>query len=447
MTEPIAAVSESATASTARGGRKLLVVLMLANVANFYDRNAPSIVVGPIQHEFGLNNFQIGVVSAAFTVVYAILGVPLGRMSDRVARRPVIAVGLLGWSVLTALTGLTTGFISLLLVRIGIGIGEASIAPAANSMIADAFVPARRGRATGVYMLGLPIGTTLAYFTVATVATAFGTWRAPFFVAAVPGVLIAVVVLFVPEPARGASDREDVFRTEASRPVRRLLRVPTLWWLSLAALGYNVAAYSVGTFMVPFLQQYFGQSLTRSAVITGIIFGLPGLAGMTVGGVFADRARRRSPGARLLVGAVFAVVSAPLLLGAMMVGSGGVGAFAVLFAAGWIMANTLFTSVYPALADVIEPHLRATALGVMYALTYLLGGAAGPLVVGAVSDSLAQRAMDAAGAHVLTRAFRGDGLHTALFVLPLSMAVAAAGMFAAMGTVAKDRRRAAEAQA
>jgi MFS family permease len=142
-----------------------------------------------------------------------------------------------------------------------------------------------------------------------------------------------------------------------------------VWWLSVAGLGYNIAAYSIGTFLVPFLQQYFGQPLTRSAVVTGVIFGLPGLVGMTVGGMLADRARRRSPRARLLLGAWFAVLSAPLLLGAMLVGPGSVAAFAILFAVGWIAANTLFTGAYPALSDVIEPRLRATAVGLMYALT------------------------------------------------------------------------------
>jgi MFS family permease len=135
-----------------------LALLFLANLFNFFDRAIPAIVIEPIRLEFGLNDTQIGLLAAGFTVVYAFAGVPLGRLADRWSRKAVMGWGLTAWSVLTAATGAVGSYASLLLVRMGIGIGEASYAPAAQSLIADLYPATKRSRAMGIFMLGLPSG-------------------------------------------------------------------------------------------------------------------------------------------------------------------------------------------------------------------------------------------------------------------------------------------------
>ena len=168
---------------------RVLFLLFLANLFNFFDRAIPSIIIEPIRLEWSLTDFQIGLLGTAFTIVYAIAGLPLGRMADTGSRKKIMGWGLLVWSGLTAVNGAVTSVWSFLLVRRGVGVGEASYGPAANSLIGDLFPANRRARAMGIFMLGLPLGLLLAFFTTGAMVQAFDSWRAPFFIAAVPGIV------------------------------------------------------------------------------------------------------------------------------------------------------------------------------------------------------------------------------------------------------------------
>ncbi|MEJ8280888.1 spinster family MFS transporter [Pseudonocardia spirodelae] len=422
---------------------RVLALLFAANTFNFYDRAVPAIVAEPIKLEFGLSDLQIGILAAAFTVVYALCGLPLGRLADHRSRARIMAWGIVAWSLLTAASGAAWNYVSLLLLRIGVGVGEASYAPAANSTIADLYPAGKRARAFGLFQLGLPVGLVLAYFSVGAIAEAFGSWRAPFVLAAVPGLLIAVGFFLVREPRRGAS--EPAVATAPAKPAavdrafRRILAVPTMWCLIIAGIGANLAAYSVNTFTVPLFQRWFGASLTGAAVLTGVVVGVTGLVGLLVGGWVSDRAARRSPGARVLVGAVATLVSVPLTGFALTVGPDAVGTFVVLFGAGWLLQYLYYTSAYPAVADVVEPRLRSTATAVFFAAFYLLGGAVGPVIAGALSDVFAAGAL-AEG--VAPAAAAASGLRQALAVLvPVSMAIASLGLFLAARTVGRDHER------
>src|SRR6185503_9906557 len=133
-------------------------LLFLANLLNFFDRTIPAILNEPIRLEWGLNDLQLGIIAAAFTVIYAIAGLPLGRLADRGSRRKVIGWGVAIWSAFTAANAFAWSFGSFLVARMGVGVGEASYAPAASSLIGDLFPAERRSRALGIFMLGLPVG-------------------------------------------------------------------------------------------------------------------------------------------------------------------------------------------------------------------------------------------------------------------------------------------------
>lgn len=426
---------------------RVLLLLFAANTFNFYDRAIPAIVIEPIKDEFALSDLQIGVLSAAFTVVYALCGLPLGRLADRRSRTRIMGWGLIVWSALTAAGGAAWNFTSLLLIRIGVGIGEASYAPAANSTIADLYPASKRARAFGLFQLGLPVGLLLAYFSVGAIAEAFGTWRAPFMLAAIPGVLIAVGFFLVREPRRGASEPAGssgpVTAPAGDAPVerafRRILAVPTMWFLIIAGIGANLASYSVNTFMVPLFQRYFGVTLTGAAVLTGVVVGVTGLVGLLAGGWLSDRAARRSPGARVLVGAVASAVAVPLTALALTLGPDATATFVLVFGLGWLLQYLYYTSAFPAVADVVPPRLRSTATAVFFAAFYLLGGAVGPVIVGALSDVYTATALaggatpDQAGAAGLRQAL--------LTIVPGSMLVTAVGLFLATRTVRRDNTR------
>lgn len=460
MTQTLATLERRGTQSG--NAWRVLALLALINAMNFYDRALPAIVVEPLKRAFALSDLQIGFVGGAFTLVYAVTGIVLGRVSDSGRRKQVMVVGLLVWSLFTAFTGLAWGFVSLVVARLFVGVGEASYGPAATSLIADLFPAQKRSRAVGLFQLGLPVGTLLAFLTTGAIVELFGSWRAPFFLAALPGVVLAGLVLLIDEPEPGASDDagdlddlhtlqggadpDDPARREplpagpapaaVSRPIRTLLGITTLRWLVAAGIGIQIANYSVGSFLVPLFQRYFGQSLSEAAVNTGIVFALTGLVALPVSGLLADRASRRSPRGRMLFAAGSLGLAAPLTVAALRLGPDAAGPFVALFAAAWFLQFSFFTASYPVIAEIVEPRLRATAMGVFFAAMYLLGGAFGPVITGGLSDYFA------GSSGLLGRAAEAYGLHQSmLVVVPTALALAAVGLLGASRTIARDQMR------
>ena len=159
-----------------------LLVLFLLNTLNFFDRSLLGAVVEPLRRDWRLTDAEVGWLGTAFTLLYAVVGLPLGRLADAGRRTLLLAGGALLWSAMTALSGLANGFGALFGARLAVGVGEAVCAPAATSLIGDLFPSARRGRATAVFMLGLPLGVGLSYAVGGAIAQAWG-WRAAFLAA------------------------------------------------------------------------------------------------------------------------------------------------------------------------------------------------------------------------------------------------------------------------
>lgn len=411
----------------------LLVTLTLANIVNFYDRTIPAVIVEPLKDEFGLSDTLIGVLGGSFTVVYAIAGVLLGRLADRVPRRYVMAGGLVVWSLFTGASGFVQGFLFLFLFRLGVGIGEASYGPASNALLIDAYEPKRRSRAISIVSLGIPIGLLLAFLTVGVIVESTGTWRAPFVIAAVPGLLLAVAMLFVKEPPRGASDTVELHTAdEQTHPYRAVLRIRTITWLMVAGIGLQIPTYGVATFVVPLLQRYFGLSIGPASIGAGVILGLAGIVGLLLGGRLADRASDRHPSGRLVVAAVGFAAAIPLTLAALLLGPGRAVAFVALFAIGWTGTQFLSAAASPAIADVTPPTMRATAIAVYFASFNLVGATIGPILVGALSDALATPVGGLSADAV--------GLHRALLVIvPIGLVIAVLGSWRASRALPADR--------
>ncbi|PAP74983.1 spinster family MFS transporter [Rubrivirga marina] len=428
-------------ASPTTNPRRVLLLLFLANLLNFFDRTIPAILNEPIRLEWGLSDLQLGLIGAAFTLVYAIAGLPLGRLADRGSRTKIMGWGLIVWSGFTAANAAAWNFGSFLVARMGVGVGEASYAPASNALIGDLFPAEKRSRALGLFMLGLPLGLLLAFFSVGPIVAAFGDWRAAFVVAAVPGFVLAAFLFLIREPERGASEKVRSAGAEVDRPVRRVLTTRTILWIILSGITINFAAYAGNGFLVPMIQRYFGLELTAAAITTGLIVGVTGLIGLTVGGSVADRIYARKPSGRLVYGAASLVVAALATAAALATGDGSVALFAALFGLGWLAQYAYYTSVYPAIQDVVAPRLRATAVALYFAGMYLLGGAFGPVVVGGLSDALAQRAMTAGGATALDGGFRAVGLHDAMYLIPVALALTAAFVFFASRSFDADAAR------
>lgn len=419
---------------------RVVALLFLVNLLNFFDRAVPAIVIEPIRQEWGLNDTELGLAAAAFTIGLVFAGIPLGRLADRAARKFVLGWGVLAWSAATALGGAAGSFGAFLMTRALVGVGEASCLPSATSMIGDLFPPSRRARATGIFMLGLPVGLMLAYVVVPSLVDLFGSWRAPFIFALIPGVLVALLLFAIREPIRGASEAASSGDMQVPRPIRAVLAIPSMRWIIVAAVVYSCAIYATNTFTVPVMQRYFGQSLSDAALSTGVIVGVTGLIGLVLGGFVADWAHRRRDGGRLLL-AGFSLTGAAIATGlALLLPADAPGAFVIVFGFGWLLQYIFYVGLYPAIHDVVEPRLRGTAMAVMLVVTALLGGALGPVALGYLSDGLANAAMERAGASGMTDGFRAIGLHGAMVLVPVCLLLAAAAIFVAARSFPQDRR-------
>ena len=156
-----------------------LGVLFAINLMNFYDRQIIAAVTEPIRKEWNLSDTDMGILGTAFVLIYAAVGVPLGRLSDRFSRTRILSGGVTVWTLLTALSGATWNYASMFAARLGVGVGEASCAPAANSLVGDLFPPHQRARALSIFMLGLPLGIFFSNWLSGAVVQSRG-WRAAF---------------------------------------------------------------------------------------------------------------------------------------------------------------------------------------------------------------------------------------------------------------------------
>jgi MFS family permease len=415
-----------------------LTILFAINMMNFFDRNMLAPVVEPIRKEWHLNDAQIGWLATAFTLFYAVVGVPLGRLSDRWNRTRILSLGVALWSLLTAATGIAWNFAALFVARLGVGVGEASCAPASNSLIGDFYPAARRARALSIFMLGLPLGIFFSNLVSGRLAASYG-WRFPFFVACVPGLLLGALALLIPEPQRGAAESSPMpQQPRHSSPYWNVLRIPTMLWIIASGAVSNFMAYAMATFLPAFLSRYHALSLRTSAAIAAVVLGAVGVPGLLLGGWAADRMRRARPNGRLLVSAAALFIAAPCMYLALRRSAGDLIPFIALLGTGWMLQYVYYSGVYAAVQDVIEPNLRATAMALYFCAMYLLGGSFGPVITGRLSDFLARRAMLAAGATAMAEPFRAAGLHSAMYVMPACSLLLAAVLFAASQTVAAD---------
>jgi len=417
-----------------------LFVLFLLNALNFFDRNILGAVVEPLRHEWSLRDAQIGWIGTAFTLLYAVVGLPLGRLADHARRTRLLGGGALLWSAMTAISGLTTSFAGLFAARLGVGVGEAVCAPAATSLIGDLFPSARRGRATAIFMLGLPVGLGLSYAVGGAVAQAWG-WRAAFFVAGLPGLVVGALCLALPEPARGTSEPHPIGAQRRSESALALLtQTPTLLWIIVSGALHNFNMYALATFVPALLIRHHGLGVRQAGALSGLMFGVFGGIGLLVGGWVSDRAAARKEGGRLLVSTWALALSVPLLVLFLVQPRGEIGRALAFVCPALLLMYLYYAPVYATIQDVVEPARRGLAMAVYFCAMYVMGASMGPVGTGLLSDRLAARAAAAAGSPVVTEAARAQGLHEAMYIVPVLSVILAVVLFAGARASVRDRR-------
>ena len=418
--------------------RYTLAILFAINLLNFYDRNMFGAVAEPIRKEWGLNDSQIGWLATAFTLLYALVGVPLGRLADRWKRPRLLGMGVAAWSLLTAASGIAWSYGSLFVARLGVGVGEAACAPAANSLIGDLYPAVRRSRALSFFMLGLPLGNFLGILVSGRVAAIHG-WRMAFFVACLPGLLLAVLAVRVLDPPRGAAeDSPSAGRAYPGSPYWSVLRIPTIRWIIITGALFNFNMYAVSTFLPAHFQRYYGLSLAQSNTFAAIVYGLTGVLGLLFGGWAADRASAIRPSGRLTLGSAAMSLSTLFIFLALNQPPAQLRLFVLLMGVGCMLCYVYYSTVYATIQEVVPPSLRGTAMALYFFVMYVLGGSFGPVITGKLSDHFAKRAMVEAGASGLTEHIRAVGLHNAMYVIPACSALLVAVMLGAAHAVSKD---------
>ena len=415
-----------------------VLVLFAINILNFYDRHVPGALVEPMRKEFHLSDMQIGLLGSVFIWLYAVMGVPLGRIADSGSRKKLLAWGLVVWASLTACAAIATNYSVLLISRVGVGLGEATCAPAATSWLGDLFPAEKRSRVLALFMLGVPFGGALAYFFSGPLAQAHG-WRAAMVLAAAPALALVPALLMLEEPRRGASETT---RAQAARTsVSSLLRLPTLWWIIASGVFLNFNMYAIATFLPALLSRVHGLSLASSGIATGVVYFVGGLGGGLGAGYLGDFIVQRRKDGRMLCAAIAALVAVPLSCLGILEPVGSLPAGIAFFLLAYAALTSYYGLVYSAIQDIVAPNQRGITMAIYFAAMYLCGASFGPLLTGRVSDLLAHRAAVLAGSPALTESFRAIGLRQAMLIIPIFSLVLAGVLYMGSRTITSDIAR------
>jgi len=413
-----------------------LTVLVAINILNFYDRQVAGAVVEPVRKEFHLSDTQIGWLNTAFTLLYGVVSLPLGRLADKSSRKKLLAVGIIVWAALTASARWIHSYSFLVLTRLGVGVGEATAAPTATSWIGDLFPPERRSKPLALFMLGVPIGGALSLFFSGLIAQKLG-WRAAMVAAAAPALLLVPLLLMLDEPQRGASESHASL-APATGSVWQVLRVPTFWWIAISGALVNFNLYAVGVFFPPFFGRIHHMTVARAGVMTGIIYAIGGVCGGSLAGWSGDRIVHRSRSGRMKIAAIAALLAVPLSYIGIHQGYGKLALALPLLTIAYGLLNMYYGLVYASIQDIVAPPLRGTSMAIYFLVMYLIGASWGSLVIGRLSDLFALHAAHLAGVDKINEAFKAIGLQQALLALPVLSFLLAIVLWAGSRTIVRD---------
>ncbi|MDP9010401.1 MAG: MFS transporter [Pseudomonadota bacterium] len=374
-----------------------LAILAFINLFSYLDRYVVSGVLESLKHsDLGLSDTNLGSLMSGFLVVYTLLAPVFGALGDRRSRPRLIAMGVACWSFATALSGFAVNYLTLFAARAAVGVGEAAYVTIAPSLLSDYFPVRQRGRVMAIFFCAIPVGSALGYVVGGLVDKHYG-WRAAFFVAGVPGLLLAALCLLLRDPPRGIQDRAESgakaapsaprssISREAWSTYGRLLRNKPY---ALTVLGYAAYTFAIGGlayWMPAFLERARGIPRSEATVSFGTIVVITGFIGTFIGGWMGDYFAKNSRQAYLWLSAIATLIAAPFVWLALTTNSHS------LYVAYMVTAQLcLFLSTGPinaAIINLVIASERATAIALSVFAIHLLGDALSPLIVGALSDA------------------------------------------------------------
>lgn len=367
----------------------ILFMVTLVYVVNFLDRQILAILLPFIKQEFGASDTELGLLSGpAFAVIYAVLGVPLALLADRVNRRNVIAVSLAIFSAATIACNFVANFWQLIFARTFVGIGEAGTAPAINSIISDLYPPKERASALAIYSAGLNIGLLIAFFGGGITAQHYG-WRTAFLLAGIFGiVVVALFLLTIEEPARGRSDgladsgqSHDLIAT-----FRHLWNQRSFRYLSLGTAMSSYTGYAGIAFVPSFLARSHHMTATEIGLLLSVTTGIFGFIGTALSGVIADRVGKKDIGRIMLVPVVASLIGVPFAPFFYL--SSNIYVVILALALPQFLGASYLGPAYAATQSLVPLRMRATAAAILIFILNIIALTFGPFITGWLSDLL-----------------------------------------------------------
>jgi predicted MFS family arabinose efflux permease len=366
---------------------RVLLLLLLAYIFNFIDRQIVGILAIPIKAEFLLSDTALGLLGVVFGIFYATIAIPIAWFADRKSRVPIIAVSIGLWSLFTAACGMATTYTQLVFARMGVAFGEAGGISPSYALISDFYPKSGRARALAFFSLGIPIGSAFGIFFGGWLATHFS-WRTAFLIVGLVGLPIALLIkLLIPEPTRGGLDGA---AGEVAPPFAQAVKVlaanPSFWLLSFGAASGSILGYG----LIFWLPSFFARSFRLTPAEVGWFYGsivlVGGIAGTWLGGLVGDRIGPARPGAYALIPAICFLITAPAFA---------LGLFApnlwvawLLFTLGQMTALAWLGPVISAVQHIVPPSVRATASASFLFINNLIGIAFGIYFLGWLSDRM-----------------------------------------------------------
>ncbi|MBV8114140.1 MAG: MFS transporter [Silvibacterium sp.] len=367
--------------SPARTAGLALFLLTALNLFNFIDRYILPGVQPLVQKEFRVDDAQIGLLTTVFFFVYMCAAPLTGWLGDRFPRKPLIVIGALLWSIATLFTAWVHDYETLLIRHAIVGIGEATFSIYAPALLADFYPEADRNRILSIFYITIPVGGALGYLTGGVLGQHYG-WRMPFFIAALPGALIALAFLFVREPQRGSADSLTATLNRAT--LSGLTRNPAFWCATLGLAMWTFAVGGISTWLPTFLVRFGAMSVAGAGTVAGALTVICGLLGTITGGWVAQRWQRRNHRALYLLSAWGSLLAIPFAAAVFF------GPPSVFIAGAFLAELFLFLGTGPlnaAIVNSVAAPIRATAISVNLFIIHALGDAFSPHLIGRVSDA------------------------------------------------------------
>jgi MFS transporter, Spinster family, sphingosine-1-phosphate transporter len=382
QSQPEVASGVDARISAARTAGVALFLLTALNLFNFIDRYILPGVQPLVQKEFRVNDAQIGFLTTAFFVTYMCIAPLTGWIADFLPRKPLIIIGALLWSAATLFTARVHSYETLLIRHAIVGIGEATFSIYAPALLADFYPERDRNRVLSIFYVTIPVGGALGYLTGGVLGQHYG-WRMPFFIAALPGVLIALGFwLFVREPQRGSAD--SLAPTLDRATFFGLFENPAFWAATLGLAMWTFAVGGISTFLPTFFVRFANMSVAKAGTVTGALTVVDGLLGTIIGGWLGQIWLRRNHRALYLVsawGSILAIPAAALVF---------FGPQPLFLPAAFVAEFFLFLGTGPlnaAIVNSVAAPIRATAISVNLFVIHVLGDAFSPTLIGKISDA------------------------------------------------------------